>query len=94
MSVISIGDSLISPQQSELVSHADLGDLVIGIAQGEHSDISSDRIAAERIGIGSINPDVCDKEFWDRLLRCAYRDQKSTFRTPEGTVDRNKWELT
>lgn len=65
-----------SPQQSELVSHADLGDLVVGIAQGKHSNISSDRIAAERIGIGSMNPDVDDKEFWDRLLRCAYRDSE------------------
>lgn len=65
-----------SPRESELVSHTDLEALIVGIARGEHPDISSERIAAERIGIGSMDPDVDDMEFWDRLIRCTYRNSR------------------
>ena len=31
-----------------------------------------------------MNPDVGDKEFWDRLLRCAYRDSEKYIQDSQG----------
>lgn len=59
---------------SEYVSHLDLPELIVGLARGEVPDIRREVVPAERIGLGlSHEPD--NYAFWDRMLRCTYRDE-------------------
>lgn len=58
------------------VSHLQLGELVEGIAEGELRDVSEESIAAENIGLSAgTDPDE-NYEYWDRALRCAYKESE------------------
>ena len=58
------------------VSHLQFGELVKGIAEGELRDVSNRSIAAESIGLSAgADPDE-NYEYWDRALRCAYKESE------------------
>lgn len=59
---------------SGYVSHLDLGDLIVRMARGESIDITRDRVPAERVGLGLAH-DPDEFEYWDRMIRCAYRGE-------------------
>lgn len=59
---------------TEYVSHLDLPDLIVGLSRGEVPDVRREVVPAERIGLGlSVAPE--NFEFWDRMIRCAYREK-------------------
>lgn len=53
------------------VSHLSLPELVAGLARGETPDVTSDRVAAEVVGLTPNNSGL-DGDHWDRLRRCVY----------------------
>jgi arylsulfatase A-like enzyme len=55
----------------DYVSHLQLGDLVVGLANGERPDVTRDRIPAELVGSSIAEPPE-DPEYWNRMLRCVY----------------------
>lgn len=56
-----------------LVSLCDVGQMCSDFATGENSDITSDRVAAERIGLPSWEEKVIEhNERWTRAQRCLY----------------------
>jgi arylsulfatase A-like enzyme len=61
---------------AERVSHLRLGELLVGLANGERPDVTDERIAAERIGysgpVHTMDDDL--PEGGNRVLRCAYED--------------------
>lgn len=59
-----------------LVSHLDLGELLVGLAQGELPDISRPVAVAELAGISQTSADPPNYDYWDRAQRCAYRDEQ------------------
>jgi len=61
---------------SAYVSHLQLPDLLSGLRDGRIEDLGRDRIYAELIGMsGGSEPDS-DYEYWDRMIRCGYRDSE------------------
>lgn len=59
-------------QIGDLTTLLDLPTLITGIANGETPSISREVVTAERIGQPLGKPE--NFEFWNRMLRCAYRD--------------------
>ena len=58
------------------VTHLDLPELVVGMANGEHPAVSRDWVPAEVIGIGDADPDRGrENPRWDRTIRCAYEGE-------------------
>lgn len=59
------------------ISHLDLGELVVGLADGKWPEISRNRITAEAVGIGDADPTLDDDDDprWDRTVRCAYEGE-------------------
>ncbi|USZ71453.1 sulfatase-like hydrolase/transferase [Natronosalvus halobius] len=60
-----------------LFSHIRLPELLVGLANNETPDVFDETIAAEVIGICSAHRKNVDEEqieYWDRMIRCAYRD--------------------
>lgn len=55
------------------VSHLQLGALLVGLANGETPDVTSDRIPAELVGSTNADPPE-DEEYWTRMLRAVYTD--------------------
>lgn len=71
-------------EYKEYFSHLDLGTLVAGLG---HDDIRIDThksIPAEVIGSGVGDPPSGNKQYWDRMIRCVYRDQKKIEWDSEG----------
>ena len=89
------------PQTSRYVSHLQLPELLVGLRDGHVPDVTRDRIAAEVMGMGGGSdppPDV-DDDFWDRTIRCAYRDDEKVRWDSSGEVvryevsaDRSNWQ--
>jgi len=64
-------------QETEYFSHLDMGALIKGLATNSSPDVFRSSIVAERIGAynSSIeDPDV--REWWGRMIRCGYKDDK------------------
>jgi len=84
---------------NDYTSLLDLGDLVVGIARDDYVDITRDTIPAEVIGSLRRNQDwplsESEFEFWNRMIRCAYRGQTkvewdSLGNKIEYSLDRNR----
>ncbi|MDS0295301.1 sulfatase-like hydrolase/transferase [Halogeometricum luteum] len=58
------------------VSHLELPDLVCGLADGETPDIGTDRAVAEHVGLSPGPEPPRDRDYWDRMMRCAYEDSR------------------
>ncbi|WP_266080340.1 sulfatase-like hydrolase/transferase [Haladaptatus caseinilyticus] len=58
--------------EDEYVSHLDLGDLVLGLANGETPDVFRDRLPAELVGMSAGPEPPSNQEYWDRMIRCVY----------------------
>ena len=61
--------------ETEYFSHLELGRLVTALAEEETPNVFADRIPAEIIGLSAGPEPSSDREWWDRMLRCAYDDQ-------------------
>lgn len=61
--------------ESEYFSHLRIGKLIAGVTENEPVRPFEDRIGAEVIG-GNHFPDGERSEYWDRAIRCAYRDNQ------------------
>jgi hypothetical protein len=59
----------------DYVSHLDLPELLVALAEEEVADIRRDTVPAERIGLG-LSHDPDNYEYWDRMIRCAYRGEE------------------
>ena len=82
---------------TDLFSHLDLGDLIVGMVEGDPDPTFRDRVPAEVVGMGVGGPDPDDEayDYWDRMIRCVYRgdtkvewdslDNKTEYR-----IDRSK----
>lgn len=58
---------------TDYVSHLALGDLIVGLANGEMSSITRNRIPAERIGSNmAAAASEEEREQWDRMIRVVY----------------------
>ncbi|WP_101297445.1 sulfatase-like hydrolase/transferase [Halegenticoccus soli] len=76
------------------VSHLDLGDLVVGLANGAVPDVARRRIAAERVGSnvpGGADLTAEQREYWDRMVRCVYDGDRKVSWNSAG--DRTEYEL-
>lgn len=74
-----------------LFSHTELADLMVGLADDRTPDLFRERIAAENVGICSTHRDkLTDDEmpYWDRMIRCAYRDTEKVEWDTTGTSRR------
>lgn len=74
-----------------LFSHTDLRRLIRGLATGETPDVFEEVIAAETVGICSShrnNLEDDDLEYWDRMIRCAYRGTEKVEWDTDGTTRR------
>jgi arylsulfatase A-like enzyme len=59
---------------TDYVSHLSLGDLVVGLANGEVPTVTRDRIPAERIGSNmAAAASAEEREQWDRMIRVIYQ---------------------
>lgn len=54
-----------------LFSHLRLGDLIVGMANGETPDVFEDQITAELVGSTNASPPK-DVDYWTRMLRSVY----------------------
>lgn len=71
-----------------LFSHTDLADLIVGLADGRTPDLFRERIAAENVGMCSSHRGKFDDDelgYWDRMIRCAYRDAEKVEWDTAGT---------
>ena len=59
----------------DYVSHLSLPELVTGLARGATPDVTSERVAAEVVGLTPNNDDL-EGDHWDRLRRCVYADDR------------------
>jgi hypothetical protein len=82
----------------DYISHLSLPELVTGLARGETPDVTSDRVAAEVVGLTPNNGGL-DGERWDRLRRCSYEgtrkwewDSAGEARAFELDVERPCWQ--
>lgn len=80
-------------------SHLNLGTLVAGLAHGEVTVETDSSIPAEVIGSGVGDPPNDDVEYWDRMIRCAYQDERKIEWDSEGgsyryglDMDRPSWQ--
>jgi arylsulfatase A-like enzyme len=58
-----------------LVSHLDLGELLVGLSRGTLPDISRTQVPAERVGLSEERRPE-NFAFWDRLIRCVFEGGK------------------
>lgn len=64
------------PPTDGYLSHLDLGELLVGLAEGECRDLTRDRIPAEVIGMSAGPEPPSERAYWDRLIRCAYEGER------------------
>lgn len=57
----------------DLVSQLDLGRLLVEIAHGTVPEIGRETVPAEVVGMSAGPEPPADREYWDRMLRAAYR---------------------
>lgn len=62
-------------KEHEYFSHLRLGELLVGLANGETPDVFDERIPAELIGSSIANPPE-NPEYWNRMLRCVYEGEE------------------
>ena len=84
--------------RSGYVSHLDLGDLIVALAQEGPAEITRKRVPAEVIGHTASAPET-DPTYWDRQIRCVYTvdgktvwDSLGTVKTVEVDPDRPCWQ--
>lgn len=58
-------------------SHLRLGELLVGLANGETPDVFDERVPAELVGSSIANPPE-NPEYWNRMLRCVYDGEQKT----------------
>ena len=64
------------PDTNGFLSHLDLGDLLVGLANERSPDLTRARIPAEVVGM-SAGPEPPDnRPYWDRMIRCAYEPDR------------------
>lgn len=80
--------STFDTRHGDYLSHLRLGELLVGLANGEVPDLTQDQIAAELIGIGPAElPADVDADYWNRMMRCAYeREQKVVWDSTGQTI--------
>lgn len=73
-----VGSSRVNCNNDGLMSHVILPDLLLALSHEEPMTIDQKTIAAELIGIGLDTWDIehgsPEYEYWNRKIRCAYRD--------------------
>lgn len=79
----------VDADESERISHLDLGDLVAAVANGTPFERQRP-VAAEVAGLGVANPPVkhADFGFWNRTSRCAYLADEKYVWDSRGTAAR------
>lgn len=63
-------------QPDQFVSHLSLPTLITGYVNDESPTISTDRVVAEHIGLSPGPEPPSDYEYWDRMMRCAYENNR------------------
>lgn len=74
-------------RHDQLVSHLDLGSLLVALAHDEEYRFAADRILAEVIGHTGAFPINSKLTYWDRLIRSVYNGTEKTTWDSLGTVD-------
>jgi alkaline phosphatase len=74
-------------QQDKLVSHLDLGALLVVLAHGDRYRFHTDHVLAEVIGHTGAFPVSSKVTSWDRLICCVYDETDKTTWDSLGTVD-------
>jgi hypothetical protein len=90
--VLNAPDGWQAVDESRYVSHLALGELLVGLANGDVPDVTADRIPAERIG-SNVPDSASDAERaeWDRMLRVVYGGQTKYQWDSQG--DRRRYDL-
>ncbi|WP_435318653.1 sulfatase-like hydrolase/transferase [Haloarchaeobius sp. TZWSO28] len=65
-----------SESVTDFVSHAKLPRLITGIANESVPDVTEDVITAELVGLSAGPEPPEDYDYWDRAMRCAYRNSE------------------
>ena len=79
-------------REDRYLSHLRLGDLLVGLANGEVPDVGEDRIAAERIGhSGKVHTLSEKSDEQNRMIRCVYEDERK--RCWDSNGDRESYRL-
>jgi hypothetical protein len=73
--------------QNDLVSHLELGELLVALAQDEQYRFDTGHVLAEVIGHTGAFPINSKLTYWDRLIRCVYDGSTKTTWDTLGTVD-------
>ncbi|WP_049921424.1 sulfatase-like hydrolase/transferase [Halopiger djelfimassiliensis] len=78
LEIINPPEGMDAPDDGEYVTHLDLGELIVDIAdEDREASVPTREIApAELIGCGLGVPDDVDDEYWDRMIRAVYRDDR------------------
>lgn len=63
-------------KNQSITSHLELGNLIQSISQGTIPDISTNTAVAEVVGISAGPEPKSNFEYWDRAIRCAYRNSE------------------
>lgn len=72
----------------EYTSHLDLGELVVALATDGWTDISRSCLPAEVIGMSPGPSPPNEHEYWDRMIRCAYRGTEKYVWDSLGSAER------
>lgn len=80
----------VETQRSRYVSHLQVPALLRSIAEERLEDVTRESVPAEVLGMGggSPPPEGVDDRFWDRTIRCAYRDDEKVVWDTTGAVAR------
>lgn len=60
------------PKEKEYFSHLQFHKLISGLAESETPDVFRSRIPAELVGMSAGPEPPSEREYWDRMIRCAY----------------------
>ena len=72
--------------ESGYVSHCRLPELIGGVVRGRTPDVSTERVAAELVGLSGGPEPPADQEWWDRMQRCVYDDSRKIVWDSNGHV--------
>ena len=78
----------IKNKEQSISSHLELGKLIHSISQGSVPDISTATTAAEVVGISAGPEPKNNYKYWDRAIRCAYRDSEKYEWDSLGTISK------
>lgn len=80
-------------RKNSYVSHLQIGELIRSIARGTVPDITTDAVHAESIGLSAGADPEENFEYWDRALRCAYKNSKKYVWDSLGSIHRYQIKL-